>query len=627
MRDVPGTRRVEEMKTAQGSSISAATMLLAGALLLAACVGTAAPTQTPTSMPASPTPTLTQTPTRVPATPTHTPVPTATPSPSPAPTATALPTPTATTPPGKEMAVTRVQQALAQQLHIAPSEVIVDSVEPVQWPDSCLGVEVRDTACAFHVVPGYRIVLEAQGQRYEFHTDQDGSAWTAVPDVKIRWQSDGQCETSDLNYDRGVTYGPCAGTPETAPFASRTQPLDLASFAAQYATFTAETAAGTVDFFGIGQQAPAPAEQRMIAEWARVVTDEAVGGRTGAAYGLALAWHREGGIAGFCDDLAAYVTGEAVASSCKGAQPEDLGSHFMSAEELQQLYNWVDSLKSFEIDRTDQATADPLTVRLVFYGQGDVEASEEDRQAIEDWTAQLFAEIGSQQAAPDDPAQVVSDFLAALQQAPSGMSSLPFLSQSLRADVESGQALTTTLGIEGTYQSFGILSTQIETDGRRALVEVGLNYVSPIQRAFALIREDSAWRIDTIIVYAVPPLSVSPALQDADLVILDYVQALQEKQPAIAWELLAPGAQAQTSEAQIGQLAQTLQYVSATSLNLTQAAQDRLVYAVQLWVTPASDQASEWTGGRNLRWFALVRTPEGWRIAQISNSPIEQPTG
>jgi len=38
---------------------------------------------------------------------------------------------------------------------------------------------------------------------------------------------------------------------------------------------------------------------RAVAEWARLIFDVAESGRSGAAWGLALSWHREGGIAGF----------------------------------------------------------------------------------------------------------------------------------------------------------------------------------------------------------------------------------------------------------------------------------------------------------------------------------------
>lgn len=44
----------------------------------------------------------------------------------------------------------------------------------VDWPSSCLGVLVPETACADVVTPGYRILLKANDITYEFHTDKAG---------------------------------------------------------------------------------------------------------------------------------------------------------------------------------------------------------------------------------------------------------------------------------------------------------------------------------------------------------------------------------------------------------------------------------------------------------------------
>lgn len=45
------------------------------------------------------------------------------------------------------------------------------SVEPVDWPDACLGLARPDEACAQVITPGLRIILSAAGRQYEYHTD------------------------------------------------------------------------------------------------------------------------------------------------------------------------------------------------------------------------------------------------------------------------------------------------------------------------------------------------------------------------------------------------------------------------------------------------------------------------
>lgn len=71
-------------------------------------------------------------------------------------------------------AVVAAREALAKQLQIEPAAVQVISVEEVQWPDGCLGVRTLGVFCIQVIVPGYRVVLEANGRRYTYHTDLEG---------------------------------------------------------------------------------------------------------------------------------------------------------------------------------------------------------------------------------------------------------------------------------------------------------------------------------------------------------------------------------------------------------------------------------------------------------------------
>jgi hypothetical protein len=59
---------------------------------------------------------------------------------------------------------------LAQRLGIAPDAISVISIEPVEWPDASLGCAKPGMMYAQVVTPGYRIVLEAGGKTYEYHT-------------------------------------------------------------------------------------------------------------------------------------------------------------------------------------------------------------------------------------------------------------------------------------------------------------------------------------------------------------------------------------------------------------------------------------------------------------------------
>jgi hypothetical protein len=61
---------------------------------------------------------------------------------------------------------------LAQRLGVAPEEITVQSVEAVEWPDTSLGCPLPGMDYAQMVVPGYHVVLMAQGGTYEYHTDR-----------------------------------------------------------------------------------------------------------------------------------------------------------------------------------------------------------------------------------------------------------------------------------------------------------------------------------------------------------------------------------------------------------------------------------------------------------------------
>ena len=120
-----------------------------------------------------------------------------------------------------------------------------------------------------------------------------------------------------------------------------------------------------------------------MAAWAQIVADETQAGRSSAAAGLVLGWHREGGLAGFCDDLSVYATGSASATSCKNGKANVLGQTWLTNQQLTQLYQWMDSLQKFEYAPSSQATADALNIQLVFSGKGSTAATQSDMQVID----------------------------------------------------------------------------------------------------------------------------------------------------------------------------------------------------------------------------------------------------
>src|SRR5215208_4168781 len=88
--------------------------------------------------------------------------------------------------PAQRLAISK----LAENLGITPDQIKLVSTEAVDWPDSCLGIATEGIACAQVVTPGFRVILDANGKKVEYHTNQD--ATTIIPaTVALIWKRSG----------------------------------------------------------------------------------------------------------------------------------------------------------------------------------------------------------------------------------------------------------------------------------------------------------------------------------------------------------------------------------------------------------------------------------------------------
>ena len=71
--------------------------------------------------------------------------------------------------------VMAAEQALSEKYNIPIDQIKIVSAEAVTWPTGCLGVVIPGVMCTDMVVNGFRIIMQANGQQYEFHTNQDGT--------------------------------------------------------------------------------------------------------------------------------------------------------------------------------------------------------------------------------------------------------------------------------------------------------------------------------------------------------------------------------------------------------------------------------------------------------------------
>jgi hypothetical protein len=70
----------------------------------------------------------------------------------------------------------RATTVLAEDLGIEAHNIEVVSIEAVQWRDSSLGCPRPGQSYLTVITPGFRVILEADGERYEYHTDQNRTA-------------------------------------------------------------------------------------------------------------------------------------------------------------------------------------------------------------------------------------------------------------------------------------------------------------------------------------------------------------------------------------------------------------------------------------------------------------------
>jgi len=310
-------------------------------------------------------------------------------------------------------AILQARANLASRLNLPLEQIEVTSFTPKDWPDACLGIPAAQEVCAQVITPGFQVVLVAGTAQYQVHTDVVGKNIRLAADptlategekprILLEWTSPA-CDVLSVS-TQALNYGKCGGSLQTVPgFDPGLEPFK--NWNKTFAPFEADSPAGKVKFNGLGINTDGlgtiiatPAEQRMIAEWAKLQFDIAKSGRAGAASGLAFGYHREGGIAGFCDDVVVYLDGRAMVSSCKGLNT----TFYLTASELQQVYAWFDGLKSIDYSYSDPATADGMKTVLSMPGQGQKSADDASIHAILEFISGLAARASfASQAGPD----------------------------------------------------------------------------------------------------------------------------------------------------------------------------------------------------------------------------------
>ena len=105
---------------------------------------------------------------------------------------------------------------------------------------------------------------------------------------------------------------------------------------------------------------------------------------------LALTWTRSGGIAGFCDSLTVYLSGEVSGNNCKS----DAHNGKLLPAEMTQLETWIMQFSQVNLDASDPVNvSDRMTRQLSLFGNGSTQPSEADQQALLSWAQDLYQRL------------------------------------------------------------------------------------------------------------------------------------------------------------------------------------------------------------------------------------------
>lgn len=267
--------------------------------------------------------------------------------------------------------------ALSDITGLSADTITLVSTEAVTWPDGCLGVQRLGVMCTQAEVEGFKILLEAEGKQYEFHTNQNGSAVV-------------------------LAAGEASGLVEESLISQLAQNLGLdkkdISIVSNEEVEFPDSCLGVAMPEVMCAQAITPG--RIIVLEANGIQYEyhvnADGSHVQPAT-LALTWKREGGIAGFCDNMTVFLSGEIYTTSCNGPDSR-MGtlSALLSAEERDQFTTWIGTIGQTEVNASDpEGVSDRMVVTLSFFGIGSGELPADEQEALLQWTQELFQKMSS----------------------------------------------------------------------------------------------------------------------------------------------------------------------------------------------------------------------------------------
>ena len=268
-------------------------------------------------------------------------------------------------------------KALSETLNLPPGQITLISTEAMDWPDGCLGVQRIGVMCTQAIVPGYKIILEANGTKYEVHSNEKGSSVVIVPNVANTGTLE-EMLIKQLASNLGLKES-AISVVSTADVEFSDSCLGVAMKDVMCAQVITPGKIVVLESSGVQYEYHVSADGSLV----QPAT-------------LALTWSRTGGIAGFCNGLTVFLSGEIYGNQCK-SQPNGMMSTFaslLSKEEREQFDMWVKEFGQVNLDASDpKGVSDAMEVKLEFYGNGKGSLTESDEQGLFNWAQNVFQKL------------------------------------------------------------------------------------------------------------------------------------------------------------------------------------------------------------------------------------------
>jgi len=116
-----------------------------------------------------------------------------------------------------------------------------------------------------------------------------------------------------------------------------------------------------------------------------------------------------------------------------------------------------------------------------------------------------------------------------------------------------------------------------------------------------------------------------PPLAALEQQVAAYFDAIGRQETARARDLMTPELQARNTDEALRASAQGVERLSVVTLQASTIEPNHVLYTVGIAVRLAPNATSPWIAGQNNRTVDMVRTPNGWRVAAVSEAPVPPP--